>query len=306
MKLLKIATRQSPLALWQAEFVRDALTKAHPGLQIELVKITTKGDKILDTPLAKIGGKGLFVKELEQAMLDGQADIAVHSMKDVPMEFPEGLDLKVICQREDPHDAFISPNFGSFDDLPQGAVLGTASLRRAAQLQRLRPDLDIQPLRGNVGTRLGKLDAGEYDAAILANAGLLRLGLQHRVRHILDANVCLPAAGQGAVGIEARSDDVEVAKLLEVLDHPETAICVTAERAMNRRLQGGCQVPIAAFAQLSNDQLYVRGLVARVDGSEILKAEINGNACDAEALGLTLAEQLLAKGAGPILAEVGL
>lgn len=306
MKVLKIATRQSPLALWQADFVSEALIKAHPGLQIELVKITTKGDKILDTPLAKIGGKGLFVKELERAMLDGDADIAVHSMKDVPMEFPEGLDLKVICQREDPHDAFVSPKYNCFDELPKGAILGTASLRRAAQLQRLRPDLDIQPLRGNVGTRLSKLDAGEYDAAILANAGLLRLGLQDRVRHILDSTLCLPAAGQGAVGIEARCDDVEVAKLLEVLNHQETAVCVSAERAMNRRLQGGCQVPIAAFAQLSGNQIHLRGLVARVDGSEILTAEISGDAANAESLGLTVAEQLLAKGAGPILAAVGL
>jgi len=242
-KIVKIATRRSPLAMWQAEFVRDALLALHPELQVELVKIVTQGDKILDVPLAKIGGKGLFVKELEQSMLSGEADIAVHSMKDVPMVFPEGLHLPVICVREDPRDAFVSNNYATVDDLPQGAKVGTSSLRRECQLRAARPDLQILTLRGNVNTRLAKLDAGEYDAIILAAAGLKRLKLDARIRSPLSPEQSLPAVGQGAVGIETRVDDAEINALIAPLLCPETWIIVSAERAMNKRLNGGFLVP---------------------------------------------------------------
>lgn len=245
---LRIATRQSPLALWQAEYVKQQLELHHPGIRVDLLKFTTRGDKILDTPLAKIGGKGLFVKELEQALLAGEADIAVHSMKDVPMAFPDGLMLGVICPRETPFDALVSNRFAAFADLPQGAIVGTSSLRRQCQLRRLRPDLDIRDLRGNVGTRLGKLDAGEYDAIVLAAAGLKRLGLAERIRESLPAELCLPAGGQGAVGIECRSDDAATAALIAPLSCAATTRRVTAERALNKKLQGGCQVPIACYA----------------------------------------------------------
>ena len=238
LKTLKIATRQSPLALWQANFVKDQLEKFHPTLSVELVPMVTKGDVILDSPLAKIGGKGLFVKELENALLEKRADIAVHSMKDVPMEFPEGLGLSVICKREDPRDAFVSNTYRSLDELPQGAIVGTSSLRRQCQLKQLRPDLDIRSLRGNVGTRLSKLDNGEYDAIILASAGLIRLGLAERIASFIEVEQSLPAAGQGAVGIECRVDDEEVKALLAPLSDATTTTCVLAERAMNTRLQG--------------------------------------------------------------------
>ncbi len=298
---LRIATRKSPLAMWQAEHVAARLLGAHPGLEIELVTFTTQGDKILDTPLAKIGGKGLFVKELERAMLDGDADIAVHSMKDVPVDLPKGLYLPVILQREDPRDAFVSNNYKDFNDLPLGARLGTSSLRRQCQLKEARPDLEILDLRGNVNTRLAKLDAGNYDAIILACAGLKRLGFDDRIRASMSPETSLPAIGQGAIGIECRNDDANTNNLIAVLDDAETHICVDAERAMNARLGGGCQVPIAGFAELKDEQLQLRGLVGRVDGSEILRSAIFGQLSEAVSMGTALAEELLARGADTIL-----
>ncbi len=304
MSVIRIATRKSPLALWQAEFVKAELQKHHPGLAVELVTMTTRGDKILDTPLAKVGGKGLFVKELEVAMLEGRADIAVHSMKDVPMEFPDGLGLATICEREDPRDAFVSNHHASLAALPKGAVVGTSSLRRQCQLRRLRPDLQIKDLRGNVNSRLAKLDAGDYDALILASAGLIRLGFQARIQEFLAPEVLLPAAGQGAVGIECRLDDAATLALLKPLNHAPTATRVLAERALNRRLQGGCQVPIAGFAELDGEQLRLRALVGSVDGQQVLTDEISGLAAEAETLGVQVAERLLAAGAETILREV--
>lgn len=303
-EIVRIATRKSPLALWQAEFVRDRLLDKYPDLQVELVKMVTQGDIILDTPLAKVGGKGLFVKELEQGMQRGDADIAVHSMKDVPVAFPEGLHLAVICEREDPRDAFVSNNYASLDDLPQGATVGTSSLRRQCQLRAIRPDIQILDLRGNVNTRLRKLDEGNYDAIILASAGLKRLGFEDRIRSCLSTEQSLPAIGQGAVGIETRIDDVRIHELLAHLNHSHTEVCVIAERAMNHRLEGGCQVPIAGFAELDGKHLRMRGLVGRPDGSEVIRGEIAGRAEDAEELGTALAEDLLARGAGEILKEV--
>lgn len=303
-RTLRIATRQSLLALWQAEFVKARLEELHSDLNVELVTMVTRGDKILDTPLAKIGGKGLFVKELEVSMLEGRADIAVHSMKDVPMEFPEGLGLSVICERETPTDAFVSNTYNHFDELPQGAVVGTSSLRREVQLRERRPDLQIKTLRGNVQTRLGKLDAGEYDAIVLASAGLIRLELKDRIKHQIDSTESLPAGGQGAVGIECRVDDLETQALLAPLNHAETAARVIAERAMNRRLEGGCQVPIGCYAELEGDQLWLRGLVGRPDGTLVLRDDIRGHKESAEALGIELAEKLLAAGAGEILEQV--
>jgi len=303
-KTLKIATRQSPLALWQANYVKDRLQQLYPDLTIELVPMVTKGDVILDSPLAKIGGKGLFVKELENALLNKKADIAVHSMKDVPMQFPEGLGLAVICQREDPRDAFVSHSYRTFAELPQGAVVGTSSLRRQCQLKALRPDLDIRSLRGNVGTRLSKLDNGDYDAIILASAGLIRLGLADRIASFIDVEQSLPAAGQGAVGIECRTDDMQVQALLAPLADAETTYCVLAERAMNNHLQGGCQVPIGGYAVLQQGQLYLRALVGNIDGSRIIRAEGKSAVENAEALGVQIAEQLLAQGADKILQAI--
>ena len=298
---IRIATRKSPLALWQAHYVKSALESEHSQLHVELVPMTTRGDKILDTPLAKVGGKGLFVKELEKAMLDNKADIAVHSMKDVPMEFPEGLGLAVICQRDDPSDAFVSNKYSSLDELPSGARVGTSSFRRQCQLSNLRPDLEILDLRGNVGTRLDKLDANNYDAIILASAGLIRLELEERIRQRLGFEQCLPAGGQGAVGIECRTEDIETLQLIDCLHHQPTANCVVAERAVNARLQGGCQVPIASFAQLDNEQLSLRALVGSVDGRQLIRSELRGNVHKAEQLGITVAEDLLSQGAAEIL-----
>ncbi|WP_421145131.1 hydroxymethylbilane synthase [Aeromonas dhakensis] len=303
-RTLKIATRKSPLAMWQANFVKDRLEALYPELQVELVPMSTQGDKILDTPLAKVGGKGLFVKELETAMLEGRADIAVHSMKDVPVEFPEGLGLHTICEREDPRDAFVSNRFTAIDELPQGAVVGTSSLRRQCQLRAARPDLVIRDLRGNVNTRLAKLDAGEYDAIILAAAGLKRLEMEHRITAFIEPEQSLPANGQGAVGIECRLDDHELHALLAPLEHPETRIRVLTERAMNRALQGGCQVPIGAYALVEGEEVWLRGLVGSPDGSRVIRDEIRGPLADGEALGHTLAQRLLADGADAILAEV--
>ncbi len=305
-RTITIATRESPLALWQAEFVRDALQRAHPGLDVQLLGMTSRGDQLLDVPLAKVGGKGLFVKELETALLDGSADIAVHSMKDVPMAFPEGLCLGVICAREDPRDAFVSNYYDSVAALPPGSVVGTSSLRRECQLRAARPDLEVRFLRGNVNTRLRKLDAGEYDAIILATAGLLRLEMADRIRQRMPVADSLPAGGQGAVGIELRSDDQQLLALLQPLHHAPTAQRVTAERALNRRLEGGCQVPIACYAELESggETLWLRGLVGQPDGARLLRAEGRAPVVEAEALGVAVAEDLLAQGAGAILAEV--
>ncbi|QFT53155.1 hydroxymethylbilane synthase [Microbulbifer sp. THAF38] len=300
---IRIATRESALALWQANFVKDRLQQEHPELQVELLPMTSRGDRVLDIPLTKVGGKGLFVKELEVAMLEGRADIAVHSMKDVPMEFPEGLYLPVICEREDPRDAFVSNQFASFEELPQGAVVGTSSLRRQCQLLAHRPDLEVKFLRGNVNTRLAKLDAGEYDAIILAAAGLLRLEMRERIRSFLPSTVLLPAGGQGAVGIEARKDS-ELEALLQPLHCRETAARLSAERALVKRLNGGCQVPIGCYAELEGDNLWLRGLVGSPDGTTMIRAEIRGAAEDGEALGIQLAEQLLEQGAEKILAAI--
>ncbi|MCJ8297763.1 MAG: hydroxymethylbilane synthase [Pseudomonadales bacterium] len=305
-KTIRIATRESKLAMWQAEYVKAELEHHHPDIIVEILGMTTKGDILLDTPLAKIGGKGLFVKELEVAILEKRADIAVHSMKDVPMEFPEGLGLAVICPREDPTDAFVSNNYKSLANLPEGAIVGTSSLRRQALIREHRPDLKIKDLRGNVQTRLRKLDEGMYDAIILASAGLIRLELEQRIRFRLPIDLCLPAGGQGAVGIECRLDDQDTIDLLKPLHHVSSAYCVTAERAMNKRLEGGCQVPIACHAILNEDhsELYLRGLVAKPDGTTILRDEIRGLPGDAEKIGTELAERLLAAGAGEILSAV--
>ncbi|GAA5218612.1 hydroxymethylbilane synthase [Corallincola platygyrae] len=290
--------------MWQAEYVAARLTEAHPDLTVTLVPMSTKGDKILDTPLAKVGGKGLFVKELEVAMLEGRADIAVHSMKDVPVDFPDGLILHTICEREDPRDAFVSNNYSALDDLPEGAVVGTSSLRRQCQLRAQRPDLVIKDLRGNVNTRLAKLDAGEYDAIILATAGLLRLEMPERIKAKLTPEQILPAVGQGAVGIECRAEDKETQTLLNALQHDDTAARVTAERAMNLRLQGGCQVPIGSYAEIIDDQLWLRGLVGHPDGSKQFTAEAKAPLSEALNLGEQVADALLAQGADEVLKEV--
>jgi hydroxymethylbilane synthase len=301
---LRIATRKSALALWQAEFVKAQLAHYHPDLSVELVPMTSRGDVLLDVPLAKVGGKGLFVKELEQALLDGSADIAVHSMKDVPMEFPEGLGLAVICEREDPRDAWVSNRFDSLEALPPGSCVGTSSLRRQSQLLQARPDLQVVFLRGNVNTRLAKLDAGDYDGILLAAAGLKRLGMAERIRQYLEPEQSLPAGGQGAVGIECRLADQHILDWLAPLHHNLTAQQVLAERALNRRLEGGCQVPIGCFALHQKDQLWLRGLVAAPDGSRVIHAEQRGPADQPEALGVAVAEALLAQGADALLAQV--
>ena len=288
-----IATRESPLALWQAEHVKSRLEAAHEGIQVSLLGMTSRGDQLLDKPLFKVGGKGLFVKELETALLDGRADIAVHSMKDVPMLMPDGLTLGVICEREDPRDALVGCQ--DFSDLAEGARLGTSSLRRSCQLRRHRPDLEIGFLRGNVNTRLAKLDSGEFDAIILACAGLIRLGFEDRIGASIDPALSLPAAGQGAVGIEFRETDDRIRELLAPLHHDATATRVVAERAVVRRLDGGCDVPIAAFAEWEGDSLWLRARVGAADGSQLLEAEARGS--DAEQLGAGVAEMLLSQGA---------
>jgi hydroxymethylbilane synthase len=331
-KKIIIGTRSSKLALWQAEFVKAELNRLYPDIEIELNKIKTTGDKILDVPLAQVGGKGLFVKEIEEALLGGKADIAVHSMKDVPTEFPEGLHLAVICEREDPRDAFISGiqdsrpsespeatkfKIKNFQSLPKGAKIGTSSLRRACQLLSLRPDLKIEQLRGNLETRLRKLDEGRFDAIILAAAGVKRLGLEKRITEILPFEISLPAIGQGAVGIECRIDDEFINKVIAPLDHLETAVCVKAERAFLKKLEGGCQVPIAAHARIGQrarsagqktniypSSLVLDGLVGSITGDRIIKGHIEGKTEDAEHLGVALAEDVLSQGAKEILDEV--
>ncbi len=299
---LRIASRNSPLAMWQAEFVKSRLERAHSGLGVEIVGFTTTGDRLLHSPLARLGGKGLFVKELERAMLDGEADIAVHSMKDVPAGLPAGLGLAVICERADPSDAFVSNRYQSVAELPTGARVGTSSLRRQCQLRLLRPDLELADLRGNVGTRLGKLDDGQYDAIILASAGLMRLELEARIRSRLAVDDCLPAAGQGAVGVECRNDDEQTLRLLACLHHEDTAARVAAERAVTTTLQGGCELPIAAHAILRGGELHLRALVADTASSEILRAEGSGPVAEAESTGRAVAASLLARGADRIIA----
>lgn len=301
---IRIATRKSPLALWQANFVKQQLETFHPSLVVELVPMVTQGDVLLESPLSKIGGKGLFVKQLEQAIMNGQADIAVHSIKDIPAVFPQGLTLSTVCQRDEMRDALISNQYQHLDELPHGAVVGTSSLRRQCQLRARYPHLQIKDLRGNVGTRLTKLDNQEYDAIILAAVGLKRLGLQNRIKQYIDTDLILPAVGQGTIGIESRADDKTLSELLAPLEDKKSRICIEAERAMNLALQGGCQVPIACLSQLENDSLTLRGLVGRIDGSEMIKAEITGHSTQAEALGRQLADNLLAQGAKAILAEL--
>jgi hydroxymethylbilane synthase len=302
--ILRIATRQSPLALWQAEHVAERLRQAHPGLQVALVGMTTRGDQLLDSPLAKVGGKGLFVKELEQGLLDGRADLAVHSMKDVPIDFPAGLGLPVILAREDPRDAFVARHYPHPDALPAGARVGTSSLRRQCQLAARYPNWEIRSLRGNVNSRLAKLDAGQFDAILLAAAGLKRLGLAERITLALEPEFSLPAIGQGAIGVECRLDDARTQALIAGLDDPATHLRVAAERAFNARLQGGCQVPIAGHALLDDGRLWLRGLVGEPDGSRLIAGEIRGPATDGAVLGGALADELLGRGAAAILRRV--
>ena len=297
-----IATRESRLALWQAEHVRERLAASYPNCRVELLGLTTRGDQILDRPLAKVGGKGLFVKELEAALLDGRADIAVHSMKDVPMELPAEFALVAISRREDPRDAFVSPRYDSLDELPSGAVVGTSSLRREAQLRARRRDVKVASLRGNLDTRLRKLDAGDYDGIVLAAAGLKRLGLAGRIRSLIPAEHSLPAAGQGALGIEALAGRTDVSRWLAPLDDPATNACVRAERAVSRALGGSCEVPLGAYAETNGGALRLRGFVAVPDGSRMARAELTGSEADPEELGARLAQALREGGADEILA----
>ncbi len=303
---LKIATRESPLALWQAEHVAARLRAAHPGLGVVLVPMTTMGDQLLSAPLAQVGGKGLFVKELEQAMLEGRADLAVHSMKDVPVQQPDGLTLACFLEGEDPRDALVSLRYDSLDALPQAAVVGTSSLRRQTQLRALRPDLQVRELRGNVGTRLRKLEEGQYDAILLAAAGLIRLGLGTRIREALDSERFLPAIGQGIVGIECRADDAQTRALLQPLHDQGAAIRLAAERAMNARLGGACQVPVAGHAVITGNRLRLQGLVGAPDGRHQVRDVIEGDVGEAAALGAQLAQRLLDAGARDILGRLGL
>ncbi|MBP8098392.1 MAG: hydroxymethylbilane synthase [Arenimonas sp.] len=301
MKTFRIATRQSALALWQTEHVAARLRAAHPGLMVELVPMTTRGDRIIDRPLSEIGGKGLFLKELEVAMLAGEADAAVHSLKDVPMNLDGPFVLAAILERADPFDAFVSERYTDIDALPSGAKVGTSSLRRQSQLRARRPDLQLVDLRGNVNTRLAKLAAGEYDAIILACAGLERLGLSTHIRHRLEAPGWLPAVAQGAIAIECRDGDAQAIELLSVLDHTPTRTCVEAERAMNRRLHGSCTVPIAAYATLDGKVLSLEGLVGSAQTGECIRASEVGRASDPEGLGRLVAAELMVKGAGELL-----
>ncbi len=303
---ITIATRESPLALWQANHVKEELIKHHPNLTVEILGMTTKGDQMLSSPLSKIGGKGLFIKELEVAILEGRADIAVHSMKDVPMaqSLPEGFTVPVVLERADPRDALVSFKYNSLDELPHGAVIGSCSLRRRAQLLARRPDLIIKDLRGNVNTRLKKLKAGEFDATLLASAGLKRLGFEEYITENLSQDISLPAVGQGAIGIECLADAEEIIQIISKLNHEETSIRIAAERAFNNRLNGGCQAPIAGYAELTEKGLWLRGLVGDLDSGAILYDEITGDPEEAHNLGVTLAERLLSRGAGAILEKI--
>lgn len=299
--MLTIATRESPLALWQAHWVKNQLLKFYPQLKINLLGMTTQADKLLEIPLTQVGGKGLFVKELEESLLDGRADIAVHSMKDVPMELPTGLCIPVMCQREDPRDVLVSNHYAEIHDLPAGAVIGTSSYRRQSQLNAVRSDLKLLHLRGNVNTRLNKLDKGEYQAIILAAAGLIRLGLQSRITHYLSLDTSLPAAGQGVLGIECRENDVHTQELIASLNDISSFVCVTAERALCKRLGGGCQAPIAAYAEIKKNKIYLRGLVGSLDGKQILRVEKTGEINEAQNMGIVAAEDLISQGAEEIL-----
>ena len=299
---LVIASRESALAMWQAEHIRDRLAALYPKMEISILGMTTRGDQILDVSLSKIGGKGLFVKELETALEDGHADIAVHSLKDVPMHLPPGFILTCICKREDPRDAFVSNNYANLEALPPGSVVGTSSLRRESQLRARFPHLKIEPLRGNVQTRLRKMDEGQYAAIILAAAGLKRLGLDERIRDLISPEKSLPAVGQGALGIEFRSDRADIAALLRPLHDAETAACVLAERAMSRALAGSCQVPLGGFTEIKDGKLKMRGFVASPDGKRMVRAEQIGNIDEPEALGNAIADALRAQGADEILA----
>jgi hydroxymethylbilane synthase len=301
---LRIVTRESPLAMWQANFVRDALCRLHPALEIEVLGITTEADRLLDSSLESLGGKGAFVKELEQALLNGQADIAVHSMKDVSIELPDNLILPVVLKREDARDVFVSNQFDKFADLPTTARIGTSSLRRTCQLKSKQADFQILDIRGNVGTRLRKLDEGEYDALVLAAAGVKRLGLEDRIKEYFSTESILPAVSQGALGIEIHEKNTEVLNLIEPLTDDDTYLCVKAERALNRRLGGDCHVPIAAYAQIDGAQLSMHSLVGKLDGSQLVKASLSGPANEAEILGDELGRTLLEKGAGNILQEL--
>ena len=303
---LVIASRESALAMWQAEHIRDRLRALYPQTEVSILGMTTQGDQILDVTLSKIGGKGLFVKELETALEDGRADLAVHSLKDVPMHMPEGFVLAAIGEREDPHDAFVSNQYEDLAALPAGSVVGTSSLRRESQLRARFPHLNIEPLRGNVQTRLRKLDEGQYAAIILAAAGLKRLGLGSRIRNVIASEDSLPAVGQGALGIECRADRADVAALLQPLHHADTAACVLAERAMSRVLAGSCQVPLGGFAEVQNGRLRMRGFVASPDGKRMVRSELTGEIADPEELGKRVADALLAQGAGEILAALAL
>lgn len=303
-KKIVIATRESPLALWQAEHVKARLMECHPGLEVELLGMTTQGDQILDSPLSRIGGKGLFVKELETAMAEGRADLAVHSIKDVPMDLPPGFELAAISLRDDPRDAFVSRKYAHLSELPSGARVGTSSLRRQVQLRATYPTLDVDTLRGNVNTRLRKLEEGQYDAILLAAAGLKRLGLDEHIRAILTPEESLPAVGQGALGIEIREGRPELAALLAPLNDPDTAACVRAERAMSRMLQGGCQAPIGGYAELHDGRLHLRAFVADLEGIRFYRSEVEGDPADPEAVGEAAARELIAQGADKLLAEL--
>ena len=294
------------LAMWQSQHIRDRLRALYPQLQVDILGMTTQGDQILNSPLSLIGGKGLFVKELEQAMEAGRADIAVHSMKDVPMNLPDGFHLAAIGEREDPRDAFVSTRYNSLEELPPGSVVGTSSLRRQSQLQARLPHLVIESLRGNVQTRLRKLDEGQYAAIILAAAGLKRLGLGNRITALISTEQSLPAVGQGAIGIECLEGRSDIIELLQPLNHADTADCVLAERAMSRRLSGSCQVPLGGFAEVSGNELHMRGFVATVDGSQVLRAEVQGDRSEAEQLGSLLGDRLIAQGADKILAALAI
>ena len=301
--MLKIATRKSPLALWQAEFVKSKLENIYPDLKVELVKMTTQGDQILNSPLSKIGGKSLFIKELEVGIMEGRADIAVHSMKDVPYELPQGFEIGAILERENPFDAFVSNDFNSIQDLPIGAKLGSCSLRRIVQVKAMRPDLEILDLRGNVNTRLKKLDDGEYDAIILACSGLTRLGFDNRIKQDLSPDDSLPAVGQGALGIEIKANDHEISSLIKPLIHQKTQIEVNAERALNTTLQGGCSVAIGAFATSEDSKLTLSGMVGNVDSGEIIRVQETGETSKPIDLGIRAAKKLLSLGARELLNE---
>ena len=304
---ITIGTRASKLALWQAEYIAGEIEKQHPDCRVVLKKMTTKGDRILDAPLAKIGGKGLFTKELEQAMLAGEIDLAVHSLKDMPTEVPEGLMIGAITERLDPGDAFVSVHYKAIEELPQGARVGTSSLRRRAQLLAVRPDLTILDLRGNVNTRLAKLDAGEFDAIVLAAAGLKRLGLGERIRTILPRAMILPAVGQGALAIECRADDMRIRELIDFLCDPHMTAAATAERSFLRRVEGGCQIPVGVYAEVGEgNMLHVEAMIASVDGMRVCRSRTMGATDTAEKLGIALAEELLDVGGRDILKEIGI